>query len=332
MPVRKRGGIWYVRLQIRGERIERAAGPRREDARTLEAQLRQQALDERLGRRQERTLADAILTWLNGEARALRSYDNLVDKVRAMREHVAGQPLSAAVAVANTIKREGMAAGLRPATINRRLAILRRVCRLAVRWGWIEHAPSITLLPGEEPRQVMLTPTQVDQLALAAGGRVRDAIILAAYTGLREGELLELEPHQYVDGALVIARSKTGRPRVVPLPERARAIAERLPLGLDYKELRRGFEAARTAAGMEWAQFRDLRRTYGSWIVQRTGSLKAAQDLLGHTSSAITSRHYAHLLTEHLEAAVATLDAPAVGQKRGKRSNDKAGRARPSGA
>jgi len=316
MPVRKRGAVWYVRLQVGGRRIERAAGPRREDARALEAQIRQQALDERLGRAPERTLTEAIVAWLKGEARALRSYDNLVDKVAAIKTYTRGQPLSAAVTVANTIKAEGLAAGLAPATINRRLAIIRRVCRLAVTWGWIEHAPTITLLPGEEARTVMLTPLQVDQLALAASGPVRDAIILAAYSGLREGELLAIAPEHLVDGALVIARTKTGRPRVVPLPARALEVAQRLPLGLDYTGLRRGFEAARTAAGMPWVQFRDLRRTYGSWIVQRTGSLKAAQDLLGHTTPVITSRHYAHLLTDHLRAAVATLDAAPVGQKR----------------
>ena len=54
---------------------------------------------------------------------------------------------------------------------------------------------------------------------------------------------------------------------------------------------------------MPWLQFRDLRRTCGSWIVQRTRSLKAAQDFLGHTTIAITAKHYAHLLDEHLEEA-----------------------------
>jgi integrase len=74
---------------------------------------------------------------------------------------------------------------------------------------------------------------------------------------------------------------------------------------------------------MKWLQFRDLRRTCGSWIVQRTRSLKAAQDLLGHTSIAITAKHYAHLLDEHLVDAVRTLPRLA-GLARGRRRKLKA--------
>jgi len=52
-----------------------------------------------------------------------------------------------------------------------------------------------------------------------------------------------------------------------------------------------------------------------SWIVQETRSLKAAQDLLGHTTPQITAKHYAHFLDDHLEAAIAELPAIGVGQK-----------------
>jgi integrase len=54
--------------------------------------------------------------------------------------------------------------------------------------------------------------------------------------------------------------------------------------------------------------------------VQRTGSLKAAQQLLGHTTIAVTARHYSHLLDEHLREAVDTLpDLAGKQRKAGKK-------------
>lgn len=320
MPIRKRGDTYYVRTTIGGRRIERAAGPRKADAVELETKLKQANLDARLGRSAVHTINEAFVRWLKGEARALKSYENLCNKVDQVRKFTAGRPLSEASDVAQEIIEDGLKRKkpLEPATINRRLAALRRVCKLAVEWGWISHAPTIKLLPGEQAREVMLTELQVQKLMLACEGRVRDAIMLGAYTGLREGEILRLTAANVIDEALVVQRGKT-KPRIVPLPKRALAIARRLPLGITYHELRMGFEAARDAAGLPHVQFRDLRRTYGSWIVQRTGSLKAAQDLLGHTTPTITSKHYAFLLTDHLRDAVATLDAKSgVGQKWGK--------------
>ena len=157
----------------------------------------------------------------------------------------------------------------------------------------------------------MLTEAQVKALALAANGPTRDAILLGAYTGLREAEILRLSADQVAAGdTLVLTRTKTGRQRAVPVPRAALPILARIPLGLTYAVLRREWESARVKAGMPEVQFRDLRRTYGSWIVQRTGNLRAAQELLGHTTSTITARHYAHLLTDHLREAVASLDGP----------------------
>ena len=58
-----------------------------------------------------------------------------------------------------------------------------------------------------------------------------------------------------------------------------------------------------------------LMDTSEEWIVQRTGNLKAAQELLGHTTSTITSRHYAHLMTDHLRDAVASLNSTKKAKK-----------------
>ena len=324
MPIRRHGKGWEVRVQHGGRRLSKTVASR-SDALQLEGRWRQQVNDHRAGRTPSRTLEEAIQRWLTGEARALRSYPNLVNKVRAIASFLPGRSLDDIPEVAEQVKRAGMAAGLAVATINRRLAILRRVARLAHRqWEWLDRdlAARIRLLPGEEPRRVQGTPEQVKALMAAAAPRTRKAIVWAALTGLRKGELMRVAPESFRDGALVLTETKTGRPRIVPLARGLRP--QNFPFHLTDNELGRDFRAARTAAGMPWLQLRDLRRTCGSWIVQRTKSLKAAQDLLGHTTIAITARHYAHLLDEHVREAVATLPRLSAGRSRGSRKRARA--------
>lgn len=323
MPIRKHGHGWEVRIRRVKPEISKSFR-RYRDAAEFERRALQRIEDHRVGRSPAHSLEEALDRWLGNEAKALRSFENLQDKVRIIYPYIHGRTLLEIADVAEEVKRAGMATELKPATINRRLAVLRRVGRLAFRqWQWLEHdeAARITMVPGEEPRYVQATKAQVDTLLAAAKPRARQAIVWAALTGLRQGELRAVEPHHFHGRRLVITRNKTGKPRRVPL---ARSLKPQdFPYDLTDREVTKDFRAAREAAGMPWLQFRDLRRTCGSWIVQRTKSLKAAQDILGHTTIAITAKHYAHLLDDHLEEAVATLPSFA-GMARGRHGKKKA--------
>lgn len=105
----------------------------------------------------------------------------------------------------------------------------------------------------------------MQKLAAAAPGKaVREAILLAAMSGLRKGELLALKAADRVDGALSLGETKSGRPRIVPIPPEACEI--RLPIKLTVDELRVGFDIARAKAKLPHVRFHDLRRTYGTWL------------------------------------------------------------------
>jgi integrase len=236
-----------------------------------------------------------------------------------MLPHIEGRFLDEAPEVAEAIIAEGLKEGAKAGTINRKLAILRRVSRLAFRkWQWLERdvAGRIVLLPGEEPRSAKATPQQARTLLLAAKPRTRQAVLWASLTGLRKGELQRVQPHHFEGRAIVLTRTKGNKPRIVPLAPGLSA--KDFPFHLTERELTTDYREARRAAGLDWLQFRDLRRTFGSWIVQKTQSTKVAQDLLGHTTPVITDRHYAHLLTGNLSAAVKMLPRLA-GLARGKK-------------
>lgn len=252
----------------------------------------------------------------------LKSAENLKDKVRVIYPYCQGKQLTDVVSVAEAVRTAGIKAKLKPATINRRLAILRRVAKLAFRqWDWLDTdlGARIALLPGEQPRYVQASPEEAKRLLEASEGRGRQAILWACMTGLRKSELRSLTQENFQNGAIVLTKGKTDRPRTVPLQGLKQ---EDFPFGLTETEIDNAFEAAREAIGRPDLQFRDLRRTFGSWIVQRTKSLRAAQELLGHTTPTITARHYAHLLGDDLRDAVRTLPNLA-GQARGRQKRRK---------
>lgn len=261
---------------------------------------------------------------MRGEAKALRSYESLVEKVRVIYPHVKGRYLHEVGEVAEAVKQAGMRDKLKPATINRRLAVLRRVARLSYRvWGWLEQDVSgrVTMLPGEQQRHVYLTQPQAKRLLTAAKGKAKEVIRWTLLTGLRRGELLSVTPESFRDGAIVLNVTKSGRPRIIPLP--AELDPKRFPFGLTEDEVRNGFEAARKKAGLEHVRFHDLRHTYASWLIQGGAMPTAVRDLLGHSSLAVTSR-YSHLGRKDLWLAVQGLRiGPGVARSSQKRAAKK---------
>lgn len=267
----------------------------------------------------------ALDRWLTEEVQHQRSALRTRQRVAVLREFTAGKSLIDLVEVAGQLK----TAEAKPATINRYLSVLRRIGNLAEQWGLLERSPRITLLPERNERHVYLTPAEVQRLAAQCPAEVGDAVRLAALTGLRRSELLRLQPSDVRNGALLLdARTKSGRPRLVPLPPEALRIARaRLPWTIDPWRLRSGFEAARKAAGLPHARFHDLRHTYASWLVQSGQSMKAVKDLLGHSTMAMTDR-YAHLAAPHLARAVSGLRLGQGGERVGKKAKETAGRKR----
>jgi len=138
-----------------------------------------------------------------------------------------------------------------------------------------------------------------DEILARARDDAQDAelIRVASFGGLRRGELVALRwrdvdfagrkliVRRALSGETEVRSTKSRRARQVPLPDQAATALERLRqrgeftgpddyvfagrLGrrLDPSALRRRFERARDAAGLEPLRFHDLRHTYGSLLV-----------------------------------------------------------------
>ncbi len=232
MSIRKHGNRWQVRVRVgSGRRIERSlpVGATRADAQALETRIRHQLLASATGAIARYTIDDAIDRWVETGAKALKSWPrDLRYRVGILRTFTAGRPLADIPDVADQIKTKGQKEGLTPAAINRYVALMRRVGNLAERWGWTD-APlgrRVILLPENSQRHVYLTADQVRKLQAVTDPLTADMIAFAVLTGLRRAELLDLQPDQVRDGVLVLdAKTKSGRPRGIPMPPEAAKIA-----------------------------------------------------------------------------------------------------------
>jgi integrase len=313
VSIRRHGNRWQVRIRTGdGRRVEQTLPPgaTEADARALEATLKQRIIAVASGRRPDYLIAEAIDRWISTEASALRGWADLRYRVQIVQAQAGKRTISALPDLAAELARQALNAGAKNATVNQWLAICRRLGNLCERWGWTDQplGRRIQMLPVSNQRHRYLTAAQVKALALAAGGEAGDAITMLALTGLRRGELLRLTPAMITDGCVILdSATKSGRPRVVPLPpEAARIAARRLPWQINARQLRAAWQAATKAAELSDLRIHDLRHTYASWLAQAGAPMTAIRDLLGHSNLSVTSR-YAHLARPDLRRAVDSL-------------------------
>ena len=80
----------------------------------------------------------------------------------------------------------------KPATVNRCLATLRRLLRLARKWEMIQRVPTIELLQGERQRDFVLSTKQQDIYIEVCPEPLKSVARFALATGMRLGEILAL--------------------------------------------------------------------------------------------------------------------------------------------
>ncbi len=243
------------------------------------------------------------------ETMALRSYESLKSKAALVRPHLASIPLDQVPEAAEQMKQTFLAEGLKPATINRRLALVRRVLRLAYRpWRWLKAPLSVTLLTEDNERHVYPSANLARELARACPDKdAGDALLVIFFTGMRRGEffMVNENPADHVrDGFIELySGTKTNRPGRIPIVKEIAPIVDRMPLDLTRNLLRRNFEIARKAVKRTDLHLHDLRHGYASWLAAANADFLDVMSLLRHVSPASTKR-YTHLLDKRLQNAV----------------------------
>lgn len=222
-------------------------------------------------------------------------------------------------------------AGLSPKSINNFLAVLGKCLRTAEEWGDIDRAPKLKLLRVPPQCFGFLSPDEANRLIRATCDQPwRAMITVALRTGLRVGELVALDwsDVSLETETLTVRRSafkrqivstKSNRIRHIPLTREAQHVLRAIeqPSGpvfhqggkpLDDQIARRFLTKLRKQMGFRPLGWHVLRHTFASHLVTAGVSIKAVQELLGHSDVRTTMR-YAHLAPSALRDAVRVLES-----------------------
>lgn len=235
------------------------------------------------------------------------------------------------------------AQGAKPGTCNRHLSTIRTLLLTAQReWGVLAQVPFFRLEkePPGRLRTYSLEEEERIQTVLRSYAPPRstkdfnpntelaDLLVVLADTGMRLGEAVNLESRDVnLDTGLIsIWKNKSDRPRSVPMTSRVRAIVERRMraeprMSQDgVPRQARAFRLSSDDAEGCWRrrvkalpEFSDgtihgWRHTYASRLVSLGVPLYTLQNLLGHSTPAMSAR-YAHLSQAAAQGTANLLDS-----------------------
>jgi len=209
------------------------------------------------------------------------------------------------------------------ATANRRYAILRAILNSAYRkdsqrvpspdaWRRVRPFPK-----ADKPRLRVVQVDEAIALLAALPPPVRALARGALYTGCRLGELQTLKVGD-VSGDKITVTGKGrggGKIRTIPLTTdgqeffkeqcEGKALADIVFPKIYRVKVSRAMAAASKEAKLDPpVTFHDMRRSYGSLLMNSGAPIETIQELLGHDDPRMTRRVYAHLLQQTLQAAV----------------------------
>jgi len=226
-------------------------------------------------------------------------------------------------------------AGKTNAVANQYHARLRSCFAEAVAEGLIDKNPCLGIkrYPEPLPRSRTLTDAEMKRTLEAIDALdnqfAQTVFHMLIETGCRKSEALSAkwDDIHFDDAIWRLPDTKSGHPQVIPLSKTIMAKLRLLPhTDSPYlfpgtgktghlADIKKPWEAVRSAANIPDARLHDVRRTFGLHIARRAG-LHVASKLLRHSSIKVTESHYAPLGIDELRAALEKKPADVVLLKR----------------
>jgi len=334
MGLFKRGQVWWMGFTYNGKRIKRSTETKdKRLAEKIHHKVMTQIAEGKwfdVDEGSKRTFLELVDKYESTEFKELKSWRSVESYLKQVKEFFGPYTLAQInPALIDEFKQKRKAEGDQPATIVRKLNILKRMFNLAKkRWMWIRDVPPIEMIAKADKKRLRyLSFAEYHKLLEKCEVWLRGPVIVAAWTGLRKGNILNLKRSQVnifnrtisLDGS----ETKNGEALIIPIAAPAlEALKEATKVthlnsphvfcdtdGKRYSamQVQRAFKDALSKAEIEDFRFHDLRHCFASWNRQAGIDLDTLADLMGHKDTRMT-RRYAHIGPQHLASAISQLE------------------------
>jgi len=353
---RKRGGFWYVDLRIKGKRYRRRIGKSKQLAELALKDLEVKAERNQIGflDRKEtcvKTFLEDYLQYSLTNHRisttvryrsAIKNFREFIEKIPQVvnlrdissemleryKQHRKTSEISKNGKKGALTKKTTLKKGAKSYTVNFELGTLRTIFNLAIRQKYLDENPirGVRFLKADDSKQRrFLTDAECERLLRACEPLYHPIFFTLIHTGMRKGELLNLEwkDLDFKRRLIKIQKKsfwvpKTGE-REIPMSEAVYNVLNALPRQSHFVFPDEDGEAmngnllrleliriAKNASIYDLTEVHALRHTFASQLLMRGVDLPTVQKLMGH-SKIETTLIYSHQTTDHLREAVEKL-------------------------
>lgn len=340
MSIYKRGKSWYIDIRLGGIRINRAIASTKNEARTIEAELKTKYRLRLLGIRDIQNnniafddIAQEYLQYIK-DTKSSRTYElESTDYKKHIQSSFGNYPISD---IDNnslfSFQARQKTKGYANRTVNIHIGLIRKIINFAKDKDYIGETFKLKYPMLEETRKLhaFLSPEEFKKLSEnITYDIVLKRIIFARNTGLRPSELAYLtwDDIDWHLKTVKIQSKKIGNgtwipkgrdERIVHLNKEAFKILKTLykkksgpwvfsGSNKPVKNIRRALKTAAQKAGIKHITPNMLRHTFACHTLMKGADIQAVKDIMGHKNISTTDR-YTHAIKESLKKAVEVLD------------------------
>lgn len=217
----------------------------------------------------------------------------------------------------NHFKNKMLKEGLGNASVNRLLALVRRMLNIARRDNKLAFVPYVPMLKEENVRTGFVEPNEFAKVLARLPEHLHAIVLFMYQTGCRSGAAKKIEWSQVEqrDGKMYVrlegVQTKNKEPLMLRLStELADLLRKRFRIGraFDARNLRKEWEAARKKAKLDWLLIHDLRRSGARNLIAAGVDEKTVMAIGGWKSRSVFLR-YNIVSTKNIDAAMDKLEA-----------------------